>query len=89
MWDTNGGKFPRVLYNLNVVRKKSGKKYEKTYQRTQLILQKQAKYGETKWVQKTLTKALARCKKYGISIPMVQDYLTTKWYKDLAAKLSK
>ena len=29
MGNTNGGKFPRVLYNLNLIRSKSGEKHKK------------------------------------------------------------
>lgn len=79
MGDTNGGKFPRVLYNLNAVKKKSGDKYKKAMEWFLSILKKEAKAGDaTKWTTKTKVKATARLKKYGITLAQVKDYAEQK-----------
>ena len=83
MWDTNGAKYKHFLYNLNWAKKKSGKKYKKAIEWLILILKKQDKEGETKWVIKTKVKSLARLKKYGITMTKVQKTLDDKGLKNL------
>jgi hypothetical protein len=89
MGNTNGGKFPRVLYKLNVVRKKSGDKYKKTFDRAVLLLKKQAKDGDSKRNIKAQEKLMKRCKKYGISEQMLHDYVEKKWLDKLLPLVSK
>ena len=89
MGDTNGGKFPRVLYNLNAVKAKSGDKYKKAMEWFLNILKKEAKGGETKWTSKTKVKATARLKKYGITLAQMKTYAEQKWLKDLVSKIAE
>lgn len=88
MWDTNWGKFPHIFYNLNIVRKKSWKKYQKAIERYIDILKKEEKAWESKRTIKTKEKALARLKKYGIKNETVVKFLDRKWLKDLVSKVS-
>lgn len=71
-------KFQRVFYNLNRLKKKSGEKHKNALLWYVLILKKQAKQGETKWIYKTKKQAEARLKKYGISMLAVKDHLEKK-----------
>ncbi len=87
MWDTNGRKIKRFLVGLNWKKNKSGKKYKNAIERYILILKKEAKEGETKWIVDTKEKALARLKKYGITMKQVKEALDRKWLKDLSAKI--
>jgi hypothetical protein len=88
MGNTNGGKFPRVLYNLNTVKIKSGDKYKKAMERYVDLLKKEEKSGSSKWTQKTKIKASARLKKYGITLTQMKEYVEHKWLKDLASKIA-
>lgn len=83
MWDTNGWKYKHIFYNLNWVRKKSWKKYQKAVEWYVLILKKQEKDWESKWVQKTKEKSLARLVKYWISMDKVKETLKSKWLDSL------
>jgi len=83
MGDTNGAKYKRFTYNLNWVKKKSGKKYKKAVERYILILKKQVKEGDSKRVIKTKVRAQARLKKYGIPMIKITDLLEKKGLKDL------
>lgn len=83
MGDTNGAKYKHILYNLNWVKKKSGRKYEKAMDRYIDILKKEAREGETKWVYKTKQQALARFKKYGITMDQVKAVMERRGLKDL------
>jgi len=88
MWDTNGRKIKHFLVGLNWKKNKSGKKYKKAIERYILILKKEAKQGETAWVKDAKQKALARLKKYGISMAQVKESLDRKWLKDLSSKIA-
>ncbi len=88
MWDTNGAKYERWLYNLNRVRKKSGKKYKKAKETYINILRKEDKNWETKWTVDAKAKAAARLKKMGISLSALKAYTEEKWLKDLASKIA-
>lgn len=87
MGDTNGGKFERVLYNLNTVRSKSWDKYKKVKETYLAVLKKEAKGGETKWTIDAKQKAAVRLKKYGITFAMIKAYAEKKWLTDLASKI--
>ncbi len=89
MWDTNGRKIKRFLVGLTWKRKKSWKKYQKAIERYILILKKELKEGETKWVYKTKQKALARLKKYGISMAMVVKAMESKGLESLTKLVEK
>ena len=78
MGNTNGGKFPRVLYNLNLIRSKSGEKHKKAMEWCLLILKKEAKNGVTKWTQKTKLRAFARLKENCVSLMQLQHYVAKK-----------
>lgn len=78
MGNTNGGKFPRVLYNLNFIRAKSGEKHKKAMEWYLLILKKEAKNGVTKWTQKAKLRASARLKQNGVSLLQLQHYIAKK-----------
>ncbi len=78
MGNTNGGKFPRRLYNLNVMRTKSGTKPKKALERYIDLLKKEETQGNTKWIYKTKLQATARLKKYGISLDTVRSHLEKK-----------
>jgi len=84
MGDTNGSKHKHILFNLNWVKKKSGHKYKKAMERYILILKKEAKEWETKWVKKTKEKARLRLKKYGIHMIKIQEMLESKGLKELS-----
>jgi len=87
MWDTNWRKIKRFLVGLNWKKNKSGKKYKNAIERYILILKKEAKQWETKRVKDAKSKALARFKKYGITINQVKEALDRKGLKDLSAKI--
>lgn len=87
MWDTNGRKIKRFLVGLNWKKNKSGKKYKNAIERYILILKKEAKQWETKWIVDAKSKASARLKKYGITMWQIKDALERKGLKDLSAKL--
>lgn len=87
MWDTNWRKIKRFLVGLNWKKNKSGKKYKSAIEWYILILKKEAKHGQTKRVLDAKSKALARFKKYGITMNQVKEALDRKWLKDLSAKI--
>jgi len=87
MWDTNWRKIKHFLVGLNWKKKKSGQKYKKAIERYILILKKESRDGETKWVKNTKLKALARLKKYWIPMRQIKEALDRKWLKDLSSKI--
>ncbi len=87
MWDTNGRKIKRFLVGLNWKKRKSGQKYKKAIERYILVLKKESIQWETKWVKNTKQKALARLKKYWITMGQVKEALDRKWLKDLSSKI--
>ncbi|HPC34482.1 MAG TPA: hypothetical protein PLP73_02375 [Candidatus Absconditabacterales bacterium] len=87
MGDTNGRKIKRFLVGLNWKKRKSGQKYKKAIERYILVLKKESIQGETKWVKDTKQKALARLKKYGITMGQVKEALDRKGLKDLSSKI--
>jgi len=87
MWDTNGRKIKHFLVGLNWKKKKSGNKHKNAVERYILVLKKESREGETKWVKNTKIKALARLKKYGIPMRHVKAALDHKWLKDLSSKI--
>lgn len=87
MWDTNGRKIKHFLVGLNWKKRKSGQKYKKAIEWYILVLKKEAMHGETKWTKNTKEKALARLKKYGITMWQVKDTLDKKGLKDLSSKI--
>ena len=87
MWDTNGRKIKRFLVGLNWKKNKSGKKYKNAIERYILVLKKESREWETKRVVNTKQKALARLKKYGITMKQVKEALDRKGLKDLSAKI--
>lgn len=78
MGNTNGGKFARRLYNLNVMRTKSGTKPKKAVERYIDLLKKEETTGMTKWIYKTKLQATARLKKYGITFDTIRSHLEKK-----------
>ena len=82
MWDTNGRKIKHFLVGLNWKKNKSGAKHKKAIERYILVLKKEAKEWETKRVKNTKEKALARLKKYSITMNQVKEALDRKWLKD-------
>lgn len=89
MGNTNGGKFPRVLYNFNKVRSRSGQKDKKAIEWYIDLLKKEEKEGTTKWIYKTKIKAEARLKKFGISFQTIAKRLEKKGLQTLATKVQK
>jgi len=83
MWDTNGAKYKRMIYNLNWAKKKSGKKYKKAIDRYLLILKKESQGRDPKWVAKTKVKCLLRLKKYWISSAKIKEVLESRGLNDL------
>jgi hypothetical protein len=75
------------LTGLNWKKKKSGNKHKNAVERYILVLKKEAKEGETKWVKNTKLKALARLKKYGIPMSYVKKSLDHKGLKNLSSKI--
>ncbi|HRX64096.1 MAG TPA: hypothetical protein P5060_03275 [Candidatus Absconditabacterales bacterium] len=88
MGDTNGRKIKHFLVGLTWKKKKSGQKHKKAIERYILILKKEAKEGETKWIKNTKEKALNRLKKYGIPMRKVKEALDKKGLKDLSTKIA-
>jgi len=88
MWDTNWRKIKHFLVGLTWKKKKSGQKHKKAIERYILILKKEAKEWETKWIKNTKEKALNRLKKYGIPMRKVKEALDKKWLKDLSTKIA-
>ncbi|MCK9467059.1 MAG: hypothetical protein M0P94_01915 [Candidatus Absconditabacterales bacterium] len=88
MGDTNGRKIKRFLVGLNWKKKKSGQKYKKAIERYILVLKKESVQGETKRTKDTKKKALARLKKYGITMNQVKEALDRKGLKDLSSKIA-
>lgn len=87
MWDTNGRKIKRFLVGLNWKKKKSGQKHKNAIERYILVLKKEAKQWQTKRVLNTKEKALARLKRYWITMNQVKEALDRKWLKDLSSKI--
>lgn len=87
MWDTNGRKIKHFLVNMNRKRKKSNDKHQKAIEWYILILKKEVKEGETKWVYKTKERALARIKRYGITKHQIIKTMERKWLNDLLSKV--
>ena len=87
MWDTNGRKIKRFLVGLNWKKKKSGQKHKNAIERYILVLKKEAKQWQTKRVLITKEKALARLKRYWITMNQVKEALDRKWLKDLSSKI--
>ncbi len=62
---------------------KSWKKYDKAILWYIDLLKKQSKYWQTKWIEKTMTKSVARLRKYWISTSAINKRLESKWLNDL------
>ncbi len=83
MWDTNTRKIKHFLVWLTRKRKKTGKKYQKAVDRYIDTLKKEKRLWETKRVYKTKLLALARFKKYWITMDQVKTVMERRWLKDL------
>jgi len=88
MWNTNGGKYPRVFFKLNIARQKSWDKHDKAIERYIDTLKKELKMWETKRTINTKKKAVTRLKKYWIKNGEVVKFLERKWLNDLVSKVS-
>lgn len=88
MGDTNGEKYPRVFFKLNIAKQKSGDKHNKAIERYIDILKKESKMWETKWTINTKQKALSRLKRYWIKHAEIAKFLERKWLSDLVSKIS-
>jgi len=87
MWDTSGRKIKRFLVGLNWKKKKSRQKYKKAIERYILVLKKESIWWKTKRTKDTKQRALARLKKYWITMGQVKEALDRKWLKDLSSKI--
>lgn len=87
MWDTSGRKIKRFLVGLNWKKKKSRQKYKKAIERYILVLKKESVWWKTKRTKNTKQRALARLKKYWITMNQVKEALDRKWLKDLSSKI--
>ena len=88
MWNTNGGKYPRVFFKLNIAKQKSGDKHDKAIERYIDTLKKEAKTWETKRTIDTKKKVITRLKRYWIKNATVVKFLERKWLNDLVSKIS-
>ncbi|HOG15011.1 MAG TPA: hypothetical protein PK674_00270 [Candidatus Absconditabacterales bacterium] len=87
MGDTSGRKIKRFLVGLNWKKKKSRQKYKKAIERYILVLKKESIGGKTKRTKDTKQRALARLKKYGITMNQVKEALDRKGLNDLSSKI--
>jgi hypothetical protein len=87
MWDTSGRKIKRFLVGLNWKKKKSRQKYKKAIERYILVLKKESVWWKTKRTKDTKQRALARLKKYWITMNQVKEALDRKWLNDLSSKI--
>jgi hypothetical protein len=87
MWDTSGRKIKRFLVGLNWKKKKSRQKYKKAIDRYILVLKKESVWWKTKRTKDTKQRALARLKKYWITMNQVKEALDRKWLNDLSSKI--
>jgi hypothetical protein len=87
MWDTSGRKIKRFLVGLNWKKKKSRQKYKKAIERYILVLKKESIWWKTKRTKDTKQRALARLKKYWITMNQVKEALDRKWLNDLSSKI--
>jgi hypothetical protein len=78
MGDTSGAKHKHIFYNPSRHGAKSGKKPAKALQWYALLMKKQEKQGETKWIKKTMVKCQARIKKMGITAKKLDEVLAKK-----------
>ena len=78
MGDTSGAKHKHIFYNPSRHGSKSGKKPAKALQWYALLMKKQEKEGETKWIKKTMVKCQARIKKMGITQTKLDETLLKK-----------
>ena len=78
MGNTSGAKIKHMFYNPSRHSSKSGQKPKKAVQRYVDLMMKQAKQWDTKWIQKTMVKCLARIKSYGIPQTLLDEKLASK-----------
>jgi len=88
MGNTNGGKYPRVFFKLNIAKQKSWDKHDKAIERYIDTLKKEEKTWETKRTINTKKKVLMRLKRYWIKNTEVIKFLERKWLNDLVSKVS-
>ncbi|MEI7563989.1 MAG: hypothetical protein WCJ39_10600, partial [bacterium] len=78
MGNTSGAKIKHMLYNPSRHSSKSGQKPKKAVQWYVDLMMKQAKQGDTTWIQKTMVKCLARIKRYGIPQTLLDEKLASR-----------
>jgi hypothetical protein len=77
-WITENYKH-KVFYNINNIRVKSKKKQQKAVNWYVDLLKRQDTFWQSKWLDKTFPKVLARLKKFWITSEMVKKKLDHKW----------
>lgn len=68
----------RIFYNLNIKRKKSGKKIKKIIEHAIMLLKREEKEGLTPWVVHAKGMLHAKIDKHGISQEMIDSAIKNK-----------
>lgn len=68
----------RIFYNLNIKRKKSGKKIKKIIEHAIMLLKREADEGMTPWIEHAQKMLHAKVEKHGISHAMINEVIQRK-----------